>query len=335
MKRLRIFFLNHLSCYINSLADALCQLGHSIYYQTSWEMREIEAGISYFKPDLLITVGIDKPMFHPSLDVIPDLCHKYGLLHIYWATEDKIHFDGISVPFVRRVKPDIVWTIHPECVKKYQNMEIGSAYLNFAFNPRMFSPKSENPAEIYDVSFIGTTHLETRTFRYDSLKQLLFPLIQAEVEVGVWGNNWLESKDFLEIEFGASIPPHRFHGYISYKNTSDIYHKTKIMLGVQNAVDQVSQRTFEILGTGAFMIASRTEELERLFEDKKEIVLTSSQEETLELVSYYLKRPEERMLIGRQAREKVLSNHTFSMHLQNILPAIDKPLGEKRRARRW
>ncbi|OAB35273.1 hypothetical protein PMSD_13155 [Paenibacillus macquariensis subsp. defensor] len=325
--------MNHLSCYINSLADALCQLGHSVYYQSSWEMREIEAGIVHFKPDLLITVGIDKPMFHSSLDVIPELCSKYGLLHIYWATEDKIHYDGISLPFVRRVKPDIVWTIHPDCVEKYRDMGIGSDYLNFAFNPRMFSPKSENSTEIYDVAFIGTTHLETRTFRYDSLKQLLFPLIQAEVKVGVWGNNWLESKDFLKMEFGVSIPAHCIHGYIPYKNTADIYRKSKIMLGVQNATDQVSQRTFEILGTGAFMIASRTEELEKLFEDKKEIVLTSSQEETMELVSYYLKHSEERMLIGRQGREKVLSNHTFSMHLRSILPAIDKPLEEKRRAR--
>ncbi len=330
----KIFFLNHLSCYINSLADTLCQMGHQVYYQSSWDMREIEAGIDYYKPDLLITVGIDKPVFNPALNVIPALCEKYGLLHIYWATEDKIHFDAISLPFVQRIKPDIVWTIHPECVPKYRELGMGSEYFNFALNPRLFPPKPESAEEVYDVSFVGTTHLETRTFRYDSLKQLLFPLIPTEVEINVWGNNWLESREFQEKEFGASVPLHRYHGFLPYKDTADIYHKSKIMLGVQNAQDQVTQRTFEILGTGAFMIASRTEELESLFEDKKELVLSSGEEETVELVRYYLSRPEERMLIGKQAREKVMANHTFAHRMENVWPAIHESLMEKRRVRR-
>lgn len=102
------------------------------------------------------------------------------------------------------------------------------------------------------------------------------------------------------------------------------------MLGVQNAQDQVTQRTFEILGTGAFMIASRTEELESLFEDKKELVLSSGEEETVELVRYYLSRPEERMLIGKQAREKVMANHTFAHRMENVWPAIHESLMEKK-----
>nr|WP_160327845.1 glycosyltransferase [Paenibacillus sp. 32O-W] len=294
-------------------------------------MKEIEAGIAHFRPEMLITVGIDKPMFDPSLDVLPELCEKYSLYHIYWATEDKIHFEGISLPYVRRVKPDMVLTIHPDCVKNYRSMGIESEYLNFAFNPRLFPPKTMKTEEIYEIAFVGTTHLETKTYRYDSLKQLLFPLLQMDVRVDVWGHNWMESKDFLEKEFNASITPSAAHGFLPYKHTVAVYHQSKIMLGIQNARDQVTQRTFEILGSGSLMLASRTEELERLFEHEEEIILSSSPEETIEYARYYLKHPEERMRIGLKARKKILAEHTFERHLNRIWPFIYESFRGKRR----
>lgn len=298
-------------------------------------MKEIEAGITYFRPDVLITTGIDVMMFDPALSVIPELCDKYGMYHIYWATEDRIHFDGISLPFVRLVKPDAVWTIHPDCVAKYRALGKLSDYLNFAFNPRLFPPKPDDGAkkEKYDVALVGTTHLDTRTFRYDSLRQLLFPLFAGDtgIRVDIWGNGWIENAAMIEKEFGVTVPPSCIHGLLPYKETSRVYRQSKIMLGVQNARDQVSQRTFEILGSGAFMIASRTEELERLFEDGKEVVLTSSPEETIERVQYYLPRPEERLQIGRRARAKVMAGHTFLHRLEQLWPAVQQSVNQKRR----
>lgn len=321
LERYKIFFLNHLSNYLNSLADALCQMGHQMYYQSSWNMKEIEAGIRFFRPEFLVTVGYDKPMAEASVDRIRELCKQYKLYHIYWATEDKIHFETISLSWVRRMRPDMVWTIHPDCVHMYRKLGIASEYMNFAFNPRVFPPKPDLSEEKFDISFVGTTHLETRTYRYDSLRQLLFPLIQSGIRTDVWGHNWSTSKHFLEQKFGLSVPSQWHHGYLPYKHTAHVYHQSKIMLGVQNARDQVTQRTFEIMGAGAFMIASRTEELLRLFKDKEEIVLSSHPEETLELVDYYLQHPEERRSIGKNARTKVMSEHTFSHRLKQVWPA--------------
>jgi len=322
LKPCTIFFLNHLSSYLNSLADALSQMGHRICYQTSWKFNEIEEGIRFFKPDILITVGIDRPMFDPSLDVIPELCKKYRMLHIYWATEDKIHFDAISVPFIKRVKPDVIWTLHPDCIEKYNAMGLKADYFNFAFNPSVFPAKLGSTEEIYDITFIGTTHLETRTLRYESLRILLYPLIKSGIPVQVWGLGWKENEALLEREFGASVPDSCLQGYASYKYTALLYRQSRIVLGVQNAEDQVSQRTFEILGTGAFMIATRTQELERLFRDGEELVLSSSPEETVELVRYYLKNDEERQRIGRNARAAVLANHTFKHRLDEVWPKV-------------
>lgn len=330
MEPRRIFFLNHLSCYINSLGDALSQLGHKLYYQTSWELREIEAAIAYFRPEILITVGYDKPMVEFPLETVPEWCRKYGMLQIYWATEDKIHFERLSQKAVQRLQPDLVWTIHPDCVSLYGGMGMASEFLNFACNPRLFPEKPDTAAERYDIAFVGTTHLETRTYRYDSLKQLLFPLVASGEDVHVWGSNWAKDAALLEREFGMALPPSCIHGFLPYKRTAGVYHGSKIMLGVQNAEDQVTQRTFEILGCGAFMIASRTEELERLFEHEREIVFSSGPDETLELARHYLKHPEERTAIGRRARAKVMSRHTFSPELIRIWPGVEQFIKEKR-----
>ena len=120
----KIFILDHRSYCLNSLGDSLAQLGHEIYYQSSWKPLEVEASIAYFKPDIVITVGYNRRLFSKVfLDLIPILHKKYNFLHLYWATEDKINFEDWSLTFVQQTKPDIVWTIHPDCIDKYHRSE--------------------------------------------------------------------------------------------------------------------------------------------------------------------------------------------------------------------
>ncbi len=330
VRQLKIFIVDHRSIYLNSLGDALSQMGHQIFYQSSWKMNEIEAGIAYFKPDVLLSIGLDIPLRSDSLSMLPIFCRKYGLFHIYWATEDMIQWASWSVPFIQRIQPDLVWTIHPDCVEKYRQMGVEASYLNFAFNPRLFPAKIPYQYEPYDVSFIGTTHLGLYTYRHESFRHLLVPLVQTGQQVNIWGWGWPEDKLLIRQLFGVEVPDHWVHGYLPYKNTLLVYHQSKIMLGVQNARDQVSQRTFEILGSGACMIASRTEGLSRLFADRSEILLSDSPQETLELVRYYLQRPEERYAIGQKAREKILQHHTYSHRFASVWPKLEELMAKKR-----
>jgi len=96
-------------------------------------------------------------------------------------------------------------------------------------------------------------------------------------------------------------------------------------------MDQVTQRTFEILGSGAFMIASRTEGLTSLFKDKKDLVLTSSPEETIELVKYYINKPELRYSIGANARRKVMAYYTYNKNIKKIWSKAQLLIEQKRR----
>lgn len=329
MKGYSIFILDHRTYCINSLGDSLAQLGHKVAYQSSWEPKEVEAGIAYFKPDILITVGYNGPLFSRFKEIIPQLCDKYRLFHLYWATEDLINHSSWSLPYVEGTKPDLVWTIHPECIEKYERLGIPSSYLNFGFNPRIFPKKKKGEIEKYDISLIGATHFFKRTYRFDSLQHLLFPLVKSNQRVNIWGYGWRKNKGFVVEEFGHSIPRGWLQGHLLYGNTGEVYRKSKIILGVQNAMDQVSQRTFEILGTGAFMIGSRTPAIIEMFEDKRDLVLTSSPEETIELVKYYIDKPSLRYKIGVRARQKVLENYTYHQLIEKIWPKAELLVKEK------
>lgn len=331
MKTYKIFFLDHRTYCINSLGDSLAQMGHKIMYQSSWKYEEVEKGIAYFKPDILITVGYNRKLFYRFADKIYGLCKKYKLFHIYWATEDLINHLDWSLPYVQRSKPDLVWTIHPECITRYEKIGIPSSYLNFAFNPRIFPYKQKNEKEIYDISFVGSPHLFKKTYRFDSLRHLLFPMVQTGQKVNIWGSDWKKNESTIAKEFGTSIPRHWHQGYVLYGNSGFIYRSSKIVLGVQNAVDQVSQRTFEILGSGAFMIASRTKGITSMFEDKKDLVLTSSGEETIELVKYYMNRPELRYEIGNNARRKIMRQYTYQYNINKIWPKAELLIEQKLR----
>lgn len=330
MLKYKIFILDHRSIYLNSIGDSLAQLGHTIYYQSSWVPKEIEAGIAYFQPDILLTIGWDIPLTDPFLASLPELCKKYNLFHIYWANEDMIHYEKWSRPFVKKIQPDLVWTIHPDCIEKYEKDGIEADYLNFAFNPRLFPAKTETDEEKYPIALVGTAHLTHKTFRYESIEQLIIPLIKENRKIHLWGAHWDKEASFMKKQFGESVPLDWLQGYLPYKQTASIYRSSKIVLGLQNAQDQVSQRTFEILGTGAFMIASRTEALTSMFEEGKEIALTSSPEETISLINYYIDKKEERLKIGANARMKVLENYHYKDHLQRVQQKLDRLMKQRR-----
>ncbi|WP_456298070.1 CgeB family protein [Alkaliphilus pronyensis] len=324
-----MFFLDHRTYCINSLGDSLSQLGHSLALQSSWSPEEVEAGIRIFKPNILITVGYNRPLFNRFSRKVHELCSKYKLFHLYWATEDIINHFSWSLPYVKDSKPDLVWTIHKDCIKKYEALGIPALYFNFGLNPRIFPAKKKNEAETFDISLVCATHLFKETYRFQSFQDLLFPLVKAGIDTNIWGYGWKKDSKLIKETFGHTIPKKWLRGHLLYGETASVYRKSKIVLGVQNSEEQVTQRTFEILGSGGFMIASRTKALSSMFKDKVEIVLSSSPTETVELVNYYINRPDIRYEIGCNGRKRVLEDYTYLSNLKRIWPDTELLIEKK------
>lgn len=79
----------------------------------------------------------------------------------------------------------------------------------------------------------------------------------------------------------------------------------------------------EVLACGAFMLAERTNEHLRLFEEGKEAAYFGSDSELLEKVRYYLEHEEERKTIGPAGRKRCLdSGYSHHERLKYMLSAI-------------
>lgn len=89
--------------------------------------------------------------------------------------------------------------------------------------------------------------------------------------------------------------------------------------------DQQTTRTMEIPACGSLLMAERTLEHEQLFEDGKEAVFFSSDEELLERCRYYLQHDEERLQIAKAGRERCLRSgysnlETIKRIITQIMP---------------
>ena len=144
------------------------------------------------------------------------------------------------------------------------------------------------------VSFIGSYEKERA--------QSMLHLAKGGIEVRIWGPGWtrshklshsnlrIEGKALWEDEYALAICA------------------TDINLCFLRKVnrDKQTARSIEIPACGGFMLAERTDEHLRLFEENKEAAYFSSDDELVEKVRYFLKHDEERQRIARAGREHCL-----------------------------
>lgn len=75
------------------------------------------------------------------------------------------------------------------------------------------------------------------------------------------------------------------------------------------------------MGSGGFLLTSDTPEVRRLFTPGKELVISSSPEQTVELVRHYLKEGAERNQIS-QLGQKAVSTHTYQYRALEMLQIL-------------
>lgn len=136
-----------------------------------------------------------------------------------------------------------------------------------------------------DVSFVGTYEKE----RAESIKWLA----TQGVRVIVFGNGWASLKNNHP---NLDIQDRPVYG----EEYVEIINRSKINLGFLRKInrDQVTSRSMEITGAGAFLLAERTGRHLELFEEGVEADFFSSDEELLEKIKKYLRAPEEARRIG-------------------------------------
>lgn len=141
-----------------------------------------------------------------------------------------------------------------------------------------------------DVGFIGMWEKE----RCESILYLA----KNGIKVKVFGDGkWNVYKKFPNLTICPSVYS------ADYSKALQAFKISLCFLRKMN-FDQQTSRTMEIPACGGFMLAERTDEHKALFEENKEAVFFSSNEELLEKCRYYLSHDEERIAIAKAGHER-------------------------------
>jgi spore maturation protein CgeB len=313
----RILFFAHDSKYTLGLPQGFSELNCPIYVLRDLNKHAIEKAVDQFRPDLLITTGwAYRRHKRKYIDELVEKSAKYNVKRLYWATEDPRWTQECSLKCIEIYKPDAVLTIHPKSVEIYQSMGIAAGYLDFGCSPEFNRYEPSSRKYTYDVALVGNGGKAWKSYRRDSVQILLRPLIERGYDLAIWGKRW---DRFNEELMGFHIPKHMLKGELPYEETNKVYNSAKIILGLQNDQGMLTSRTFEVLGSGGFLLTVPTQAVNNMFINSFHLVCASSPEETVDLVDYFLKDVTARQWIAQNGQSEVYLKHTYKERASQIL----------------
>jgi spore maturation protein CgeB len=180
-------------------------------------------------------------------------------------------------------------------------------YMPEACNPRVHKSIGLTPEErgLYacDVMIAGTLYY----YRQEILRQL------AEFDLKIWGlrPGWLLNRLRL---------PHPGREVVA-GDKARAANGARICLNTLHyaEVDGLNVRAFELAGSGGFQLITSVPVLAEHFEIGSEIVAFKSTDELVEVVRYYLDRPELAAEIAQRGQLRAHSHHTYEHRLREIL----------------
>lgn len=147
----------------------------------------------------------------------------------------------------------------------------------------------------YELLFVGNSR---HVFR-----PILKDLIPTEHKLTVYGRHW---ENFQVQDYVVS-------DYMDNSKVGQAYHDAKILLNDhwddmrENGI--ISNRIFDALAVGAFIISDDIPEIHELFGDN--VVTYHGREDLKEKIDYYLKHEEERDAKAKAGQKIALNGHTF------------------------
>nr|WP_239586954.1 glycosyltransferase [Bacillus ectoiniformans] len=308
--------------WIHGLPNGFCDAGHDVLVSGALTENGIQDMVSRFQPDLIVTLGHTPEHTEEKQQWIRKYVKPSGIPHVYWATEDPGYIHTFSLPLIKTTQPDFVFTICLEKVAFYKEQGIRAAHLDFGYHSSVHHPAQTEQRYAVNLAVVANgypmLHKERPDhFRFQAMNRLLSPFLKENKRIDFWGRYW----DQMDHIIGKPIPKEWIHGYLPYTEANKVYSSADIILGIQNHLTQVTQRTYEILGSGGLLLTNDTPEVRRMFQPGEDLLVSSSAEETVKLVNYYLNHPEERKEIVKSGVEKV-KRHSYEQRARYIIKTL-------------
>jgi len=262
--------------------------------------------LSEFKPQLIVMMGWTFENIPEKQNWIKQYVKPIGIPLIYWATEDPEYTECFTLPLIKNMEPDFIFTICKAKVNDYINLGFRAAHMDFGYHESVHCRVESDDSYKCTVAVVANGYAQLLKkkpdhFRLKSIQTLITPLLKANIPVHFWGFEW----ELMSPIVGCDIQKDWIHGTLFYLEAHKVYSSADIIIGIQNRPYQITQRTYEILGSEGFLLTSDTPAVRSLFRAGQDLIVSSTSEETVELVHYYLNNPDEREQIRKQGRKAV------------------------------
>ena len=133
-------------------------------------------------------------------------------------------------------------------------------------------------------------------------------------DVSIYTNS--DTKDLLRVKYKGSVD--------YWGEMPKVFYGSKINLNmtIPNIKSGVPLRCFDVMGSRGFLITNFQAELPMFFENEKDLVYYTCQDELYEKVDFYLKHDDLREKIALSGYEKVKENHNYRVRLKELLEKI-------------
>lgn len=105
---------------------------------------------------------------------------------------------------------------------------------------------------------------------------------------------------------------------------ANVYSQSKINLNITlHCIEKgISQRVFDVMAAGGFLLTNYQEELEEWFVPGEDLVIWHNMEELHYYIAYYLTHEEERQRIAANGQKKVLEYHDLHMRMSQVMQMV-------------
>ena len=190
---------------------------------------------------------------------------------------------------------DVHLTNSRECVRWYLAEQAPAYYMPQGVDEHFFRPHEVE--QDVDVSFVGQ--------RYGYRASLVDHLVASDLNVECFGSGWNTRK-------------------VSDEEKVELYSRSKVNLGIggvgySEQLTCIKGRDFEAPAAGGLYLTTYDAELADLFRVGEEVVCYRDNIDCVELVRYYLERPEEARRIAKAGRDRCLRDHTWERRFEDFL----------------
>lgn len=184
-----------------------------------------------------------------------------------------------------------------ECIRWYDCHDASALHWPEGANPD-FGLYPDQRQDI-DVSFVGQ--------RYGARGPFIDRLRDAGISVTCFGDGW-ENPPLPELEMFRLYARSRINLGIGY-------------VGCSSTITCLKGRDFDVPGSGQFYLTTFDAELAEAFVPGREIACYRNARECIELIGFYLERPDLRAEMKNAARARVLREHTWPHRINSLLRA--------------